>query len=960
MTSGVPFTSNLQNTSHPDQVQQPEQQQEQETCAALAPPATDPNGSTKAHSTFVELPSSRMTYTGTNASIEPMDPTRETLAVDAGTGGGSSSSSSSALGGTLVSTDQHILPTRSFNDSLDDTSLTAALVAALVQTRDGPFPPSNHLPPTPIVPPNHTQQEDLQVDSDSNSVHDQVGNGVQEEPQHESVQLEGTRTRSGRRTRPTPAAMSSYSNSSGTLASTQAHTSGTTFDSISSSRSNLGPASGRKKGSRVRWTPAEDERLVELIKEEPPLTWTQMGERLGRPGAGCAMRWYNFIRQQVGEAEAETLSNKMRGKAGGGHVAPHGTSGSTLDELEQELQVEDNPNETEQGANEPPDSAHSVPEVTAVGAQAPSTNGPMRPSQQMQVGPSRIRTVDSVQPLPINQGHPQLPTPPAIASDGLYAGGYPLTGQVVNLGTIPLEQLPPRLPPDPSKPGHPFPRTGAIHSNSGPNYLPDQALVKDPPIPFVKNTIIRGRRTHDATTLQAVIDDAPVGKQKKVHPCPADNCGAAFKRSEHLKRHYKSVHRGEKPFPCKIENCGKSFSRKDNLQQHQAMVHGVRAVYTYSDGTVSVNPPDGDEDPVDIAYEEVDITKTARGAARQARQQARAKKTETKKTTTGGMASRKRRVKREADLDLSEDEDERDEEEGDDDDDDLESDKHERLRHENGNYPPPHRIGVRPTVHPVGPVQGLHQPRQLSPPASHTRIATHPVPSRGTSNVQGLMSQSSVGHSFPIGPNSNGSSRTHGYGIGSNGHGHHEVRRSASSESNERGAISDVRHPVLGDKRPREANGTGDHGGVDKRLRLVGDVQAHELDPALRVLADATAAVSSGRNSPFGTVPSPVPTIASSIAPNSSSSVQPGLSPLIQHALKQHQQQQSTSAPSSSSIRPSTQPHTEQQDIPVSATAPYALPASATVTSRPFVTASTKQAISNQANSVATGYQRNA
>ncbi|ORY54476.1 hypothetical protein BCR35DRAFT_272173, partial [Leucosporidium creatinivorum] len=55
---------------------------------------------------------------------------------------------------------------------------------------------------------------------------------------------------------------------------------------------------------------------------------------------------------------------------------------------------------------------------------------------------------------------------------------------------------------------------------------------------------------------------------KKVHTCPAENCSAAFKRSEHLKRHYRSVHMGSKPFPCQMTGCTKSFSRKDNLQQH--------------------------------------------------------------------------------------------------------------------------------------------------------------------------------------------------------------------------------------------------------------------------------------------------------------------------------------------------------------------------------------------------------
>ncbi|KAK9324167.1 hypothetical protein V1517DRAFT_74683 [Lipomyces orientalis] len=44
------------------------------------------------------------------------------------------------------------------------------------------------------------------------------------------------------------------------------------------------------------------------------------------------------------------------------------------------------------------------------------------------------------------------------------------------------------------------------------------------------------------------------------------HCNRRFRRHEHLKRHFRSLHTREKPFRC--EECSKSFSRSDNLAQH--------------------------------------------------------------------------------------------------------------------------------------------------------------------------------------------------------------------------------------------------------------------------------------------------------------------------------------------------------------------------------------------------------
>ncbi|KAK5624448.1 hypothetical protein RRF57_000164 [Xylaria bambusicola] len=66
-------------------------------------------------------------------------------------------------------------------------------------------------------------------------------------------------------------------------------------------------------------------------------------------------------------------------------------------------------------------------------------------------------------------------------------------------------------------------------------------------------------------------------------------CNRRFRRQEHLKRHYRSLHTQDKPFEC--NECGKKFSRSDNLAQH-ARTHGS--------GAIVMNLIDGSEEGLDM------------------------------------------------------------------------------------------------------------------------------------------------------------------------------------------------------------------------------------------------------------------------------------------------------------------------------------------------------------------------
>lgn len=85
------------------------------------------------------------------------------------------------------------------------------------------------------------------------------------------------------------------------------------------------------------------------------------------------------------------------------------------------------------------------------------------------------------------------------------------------------------------------------------------------PSSYTSNSNPKQRKTHSfSKPPRNSKSSSPVEEEEKPFKC--QECTKAFRRSEHLKRHIRSVHSSERPFHCSY--CDKKFSRSDNLSQH--------------------------------------------------------------------------------------------------------------------------------------------------------------------------------------------------------------------------------------------------------------------------------------------------------------------------------------------------------------------------------------------------------
>ncbi|KAG7664491.1 MSN4 [[Candida] subhashii] len=100
-------------------------------------------------------------------------------------------------------------------------------------------------------------------------------------------------------------------------------------------------------------------------------------------------------------------------------------------------------------------------------------------------------------------------------------------------------------------------------SNGGAEVQPDGKSSNGESAPTASTTTSNGKKSSTSSSSSSGSSGANSNSNGSF---PCAECDKQFKRSEHLKRHIRSVHSNIRPFHCKY--CEKKFSRSDNLAQH--------------------------------------------------------------------------------------------------------------------------------------------------------------------------------------------------------------------------------------------------------------------------------------------------------------------------------------------------------------------------------------------------------
>ncbi|CAG8950382.1 hypothetical protein HYFRA_00006875 [Hymenoscyphus fraxineus] len=129
--------------------------------------------------------------------------------------------------------------------------------------------------------------------------------------------------------------------------------------------------------------------------------------------------------------------------------------------------------------------------------------------------------------------------------------------------------------------GHQHHSVANSQSGSSEHHASHSVMGSDSGTPHAAPVNRRGRK-------QSLTEDP-----SKTFVC--DKCNRRFRRQEHLKRHYRSLHTEDKPFEC--HECGKKFSRSDNLTQH-ARTHGSGAIVmgVLEDGELAPDHPNSNSE----------------------------------------------------------------------------------------------------------------------------------------------------------------------------------------------------------------------------------------------------------------------------------------------------------------------------------------------------------------------------